>query len=551
MDLIDEFSRRLSGDEAAEEVPLADDDFRRQLVAAYAKAPDLRLASNDADEGTPGVWPVPLDPEKFAKLDAQLAAEAEQERAHKEKLEAPAQEKPVVPAPPVSAAAPAARPAQTSVTSLLMPFLAPPSAAPTGPAKPPAGGGPNLQRELLKNFDQKAQHTQELTDAQVLTKNTEGALRMQEAERQEAEAKKREDAIHQQEQDARGMLQGSTAIDDALRNGQIEPHRAWDRANGGQKFLMVLGGILGGFIPGVNQLMRQLDLDDEQEVERQKEAYQRGQQSLKNRDSLYNHLVQQHNNANLAAMQVLDLRKAAKEQMIKGQIEALGTEEAKAQGKLLLDELGKDRMQLQQRMANEAMAAAASMQAAREKAEERLFQRAKDVSELALKGRSLDLQERQEQGKEKKLTEDEEAQREVNSILDFVNKADAKELTAGSWFGTAASASGLATTGARMNYNKREAYNNGVKLAIGAAYKMQTGGVEPRNPHFIEDMAAPFEIKPTDNEAVANQKRELLKTFVLDAGKAKGVVSPEAKTQTTLEKVQKAAPGVKLTNAPR
>lgn len=85
---------------------------------------------------------------------------------------------------------------------------------------------------------------------------------------------------------------------------------------------------------------------------------------------------------------------------------------------------------------------------------------------------------------------------------------------------------------ARKNVSAREAYNDQVRVSIGAAYKSGTGANEPKNLELIKTYAEPFEVNPTDSAALVQQKRENLKRFIRqNTGLAEPAKTPDKKAQ--------------------
>lgn len=99
---------------------------------------------------------------------------------------------------------------------------------------------------------------------------------------------------------------------------------------------------------------------------------------------------------------------------------------------------------------------------------------------------------------------------------------------------------------ARKNVSAREAYNDQVRVSIGAAYKSGTGANEPKNMELIKTYAEPFEVRPSDTAEIVKQKRENLKKFIRQNT---GLGEPVA--AATPADLVKAAGGYKLAGAGR
>lgn len=75
---------------------------------------------------------------------------------------------------------------------------------------------------------------------------------------------------------------------------------------------------------------------------------------------------------------------------------------------------------------------------------------------------------------------------------------------------------------------ERDAYNAQVKQLVGAAWRLQTGGMEPKNPGIIEELSDHYQIKPSDSDELARERMKRLQQTLRDSGTAKGVLADEA-----------------------
>lgn len=126
-----------------------------------------------------------------------------------------------------------------------------------------------------------------------------------------------------------------------------------------------------------------------------------------------------------------------------------------------------------------------------------------------------------------KNKERDEAQLELDANVKTIRDgmANIKKLTDGTAIGSAYNSAAPKMLNSNDNINthqEREAFNRNVMLSIGFLYKMRTGGVEPKNPKFIEEMAEPYELTASDNEETAMKKLKSLEQALIDAGAAKG-----------------------------
>lgn len=77
-------------------------------------------------------------------------------------------------------------------------------------------------------------------------------------------------------------------------------------------------------------------------------------------------------------------------------------------------------------------------------------------------------------------------------------------------------------TGAKVTAQPLKEYNARVMLAIGAAYKLSTDAMEPKNLSLIKEYADKFEVLPSDNRETALVKMNSLEKFLNDSAEAKG-----------------------------
>lgn len=136
-------------------------------------------------------------------------------------------------------------------------------------------------------------------------------------------------------------------------------------------------------------------------------------------------------------------------------------------------------------------------------------------------------------GTQKMALEQAQTQRELDANQTAISKAQShvKEIVEGTKAGAIASelpAWVPGVTSARKNMTEREAYNTRVMVAIGAAYKLGTDAMEPKNRALIEEYAKPYKVTPSDNEEAALYKMKALGKFLSESAASKGAETPGA-----------------------
>lgn len=84
-------------------------------------------------------------------------------------------------------------------------------------------------------------------------------------------------------------------------------------------------------------------------------------------------------------------------------------------------------------------------------------------------------------------------------------------------------------TDSKMDELQRNKYNAQAKALVGAAWKLTTSGMEPKNPAIIEELSEHYQIHPSDSEELARAKMKELQNLLRDAGTSKGVVFDETR----------------------
>jgi hypothetical protein len=132
-------------------------------------------------------------------------------------------------------------------------------------------------------------------------------------------------------------------------------------------------------------------------------------------------------------------------------------------------------------------------------------------------------------GREELAKEREKARLEVGGGMSFLKEARAPgsvdALAKGSalgdmWAGAPGFLPGVGE--ARQNVSAREAYNVTVRELVGAAWRLRTGGMEPKNEHLIKEIETPFRILPTDDPATIRSRIDQLEKHLADSGRSKG-----------------------------
>ncbi len=305
------------------------------------------------------------------------------------------------PVPPTAFPSAQAGPAQAPPPGAMI--SRPSTSLATMAVRPPTGmGGPSLgaiakadNAAYLGTFDDQKQHTADLTGAQAGKLGGEYQLGMEEAARQRDLIQKQQaEAEHAQQLNSQ-YLQKTDDLNTALMNGHVDPNRLWKKADTGERIAMVIGGFLGGIVPGVAPLMKTVGLSINQDIEAQKHDYERQSAGIKGRDSIYGHMVRASGDAQLASLQTRSgLLEAAKTQ-IGAQMKGLDIPEAAARGQLAVDQIDQQQKLLKKQISEHAVVVAqqqaAAAAAARAHAEQMAFDRAYKMDELGMKHGEMDI----------------------------------------------------------------------------------------------------------------------------------------------------------------
>lgn len=124
-----------------------------------------------------------------------------------------------------------------------------------------------------------------------------------------------------------------------------------------------------------------------------------------------------------------------------------------------------------------------------------------------------------------KKSDKEEADTEARGIISALNDMDPEKVSRGNaltdqWAKLPSFVPGVDT--AKENKSRRDDANVDMMKAAGATWKLTTGGVEPKNPHLIEEIVAPYKISPSDDEKTVSGKRARAQAAVMRAARAKG-----------------------------
>lgn len=124
-----------------------------------------------------------------------------------------------------------------------------------------------------------------------------------------------------------------------------------------------------------------------------------------------------------------------------------------------------------------------------------------------------------------KKSDKDEADTEARGIISALNDMDPEKIARGNsltdqWARLPSIVPGVDT--AKENKSRRDDANVDMMKAAGATWKLTTGGVEPKNPHLIEEIVAPFKISPNDDAKTVSGKRARAQAAVMRAARAKG-----------------------------
>lgn len=394
----------------------------------------------------------------------------------------------------------------------------------------------------------------------------EAARRMEE---DAAIARAEEEYANQETQ--KGIDELSRQLDD-VRSRKLEPRNMMDQGVGiaiGSIVASALGGLYAGMTGKNNPILEQLDRQverqlaiDEKNLANEKDGIGQKMNLLKEQRGIFRDQQQ----AKDAARR---LYYEAAKQAIEGEAQQYDSAIYKANAAEAVTEIDRGLAGLEKQLAEQqrAQAAAAAAQAMAQRREvtaaynrvwDMVFKETNDgaLAEAEAKrqiavtfyperaGARPDLGHTDggmgKSGREEIAKERAKAQQEVGANLASIRRArgDLDAIVAGGPVGNAVSGApawvpGIAT--ARKNVNSREAYNMGVRLAIGAGYRLRTGGMEPKNAEMIHELEQPFRIEPSDDAETAKQKMDLLERYLVESGAAKGTEA------TTTEDSTKAA----------
>lgn len=407
------------------------------------------------------------------------------------------------------------------------------------------GGGPNLQAPVnaanaatLGTFDDERSHRWQAALQHGQSTGDMADVHQAEAARQERAALDAQKTEAEARQKQYSYLQATDKMNNAFASGEIDPNRAFHNADTGTKVAMGIAAFLGGIVPGVRQLSNLVFGNAHDDMEAQKEAYERKGSALKNRDTLFGHFMKLNGDTALSGLQTRNALIEAQKVNMQAQADRLGIPEAKTNAKVGIDLLNREQDKLKSTIAEHAKAVADSQAAAgaaaRSKAESTLWQHGLDIANLRDKeeGRSIErMKAEADAGKKPGQTDFEKKREETQHELDgqlaaFSGKLD--PIVAGGPLGNALG--GLpawvpGAAGARNDAANRESYNTKLLVGAGAAYRWGSGGMEPKNHEIIEHMIAPYKILPTDNKKTAEAKNAAFKEYLRQEAAGKGAVA--------------------------
>lgn len=380
------------------------------------------------------------------------------------------------------------------------------------------------------------------------------------AERVDSEAKMQELAAARMKRDAEVMqehqkaaeakheafLQRNQQLADDIGAQKIDPGRLMQNTSAAGKIGMAISGFLAGVGGQGPAFMQRIDNMVGEDVKAQIANVDNKKSALAGRQSLFAQMMQESGDRRVAEAQTRNLIYESVKQDLAAKSARLGIPEIQNSAAMTAKEIQSSKQDpLQTQIATEnlrnAQAAAAAAAAAQRQAEERMWSHSMQVGEMALKKDELDIKRGEldlkrgdglglgQAGREAMALDAAKTQRELAANLRAVSAADPKAIAAGTTAGEAWSHLPTVVPGvdtARENVNAREAYNALVRPGVGAAWKMRTGGVEPKNPTILEEQARAFMVKPTDDEATVKDRQARFRKHMIESAEAQGAEAP-------------------------
>lgn len=364
-----------------------------------------------------------------------------------------------------------------------------------------------------------------------------------------AAARKQRDAEvmaeHQEKVGAQhdAFLQRNQQLADQIGAEKIDPSRVIGDKSVGEKISLLIAGILSGANGQGPQFLGRLDSMIDQGVKAQMANADNAKAKLSARQSVFGQMMAETGDRRVAEMQTKNLMYEAVKQKLSSDAERLGIPEVQNNAALAVNTLTETKSNpLQTQMAADALKAfqqqAAANASLQRQNEDRAWNRGKDVFEMGIKKQQADTEQMKAQSEANKSSdplakERHEAQQQLDALGRSISAADPATITAGGSLGRETSehlpdwVPGV--SGARARSNAREEYNALVRPAVGASWKLRTGGVEPKNPTILDEQAKAFLIQPGDSEETARSKQAALRRHVdqsADSAGAKPAAAP-------------------------
>lgn len=364
----------------------------------------------------------------------------------------------------------------------------------------------------------------------------------------DAEVMAEHQAQVQQKHDA--FLARNQELADQIGEQKIDPSRLFASKGIGEKIALTIAGALSGAAGQGPQFMQRMDGMIDTDVKAQMANVDNLKAKLGARQTLFGQMMAESGDRRVAETQTKQLMWEAAKQQMAANAERLGIPEVMNNSQLMQNQIVDERINpLRVQMTGSALQAAqqqaAAAAAAQRAAEEKAWNRGIEVAKLGQEADKLGLERDKfnaengkddaggvgKAGRQAMALDAAKTQQELDANLKAVSDAqkDVGAISAGGSLGN--TVAGLpawvpGVTGARKDVNAREAYNALVRPGVGAAWKMRTGGVEPKNPTILEEQAKAFTVLPSDNEETVRDRMALFKKHMTDSAAAQGAKGP-------------------------
>lgn len=343
------------------------------------------------------------------------------------------------------------------------------------------------------------------------------------------------------------FLARNQQLADEIGSEKIDPSRVFADKGMGEKVSLMIAGALSGFAGQGPQFMQRMDNMISEGVKAQMANVDNKKAKLQARQNLFGQMMAESGDRRTAELQTKQLMWEAAKQEMDARASRLGIPEVtnnadQHRNAIEADRINPLRVQMTGAALQAAQAQAAAAAAAQRASEHEAWTRAMQVGDMGLKRDELQLKRDQfdaengkdgtglgKAGREAMALEQAKTQQELNANLKAVSSADPAKVTAGGVVGEVYSHYPTflpGVTGARENVNAREQYNSLVRPGVGAAWKMRTGGVEPKNPTILEEQAKAYMVQPSDSEEVAKDRMARFRQHMIESAEAKGATAP-------------------------